>query len=325
MIVAVCAFAAVAVLVALRASLHAQEASFPSTYDFGPNGYAALYAFLAREDVADGRFESDPSRTFGVRGTMVVAGDAQALYFSLDSHRVSAYAAWVKAGNRLIVLGPLPPWSASTLGVPACAAGSAPCGARRDRTLLRLNGSTVAVEMRRGKGSIVAAASPAIFDNEHLARDGNAAFAYTLFAVHAPVYFDETIHGYTEGKSFWQVLPLPARAAIVLAVASVVLAISGANLPFAPPQLQPQRDGGDTGEYLIAVARMLERARSARDVVQRLSTHVSEAVRPHALTDEHARVLLERARNLQAIYSPDDEDLLAAGHLYAEVRKDYLC
>jgi hypothetical protein len=113
------------------------------------------------------------------------------------------------------------------------------------------------------------------------------------------------------------------RVAIVIACAAVLLAILGANLPFAPPQLPPAGDERDSREYIASLSRMLQRGGANRAIVQRLCAYVQTVLGPRAHSDEAARDLLDRARALQSLSGPRTEDVIAAGRLFARVRKDY--
>jgi hypothetical protein len=113
------------------------------------------------------------------------------------------------------------------------------------------------------------------------------------------------------------------RVAVVLACIALLIGIAGANLPFAPPQLPPPADERDSSEYIASLAQMLQRGGAQRAIVQRLCAFVQAAVGPRAQSDDEARDLLERARVLQSLSGPGNEDVIAAGRLFARVRKDY--
>ena len=338
----------IAALAFLRAAAARDQVSVPSTYDTGANGLAALYELLQREDVTARRFESPMQQLYARHGALVIAGDAALLQLVLEPKARKSLDDWVKAGNTLVLLGERPPYQTGFFGMsrpapiarvravtscgvrakPYAIAGNFtqggprfPCGAG-GVVLLKAARLTAGSAYRRGTGRVVFIFSATPFDNSHLARAGNARFAYDVFSAAGPVAFDEQIYGYTEGKSAWSVLPAPVRYAIWIAAAALLLALAGANLPFAPP-LVPQSAGvRGTGEYLASLAAMLHRAGARRDTVWAYCARIRKALAPHA-AQAPARALLEQARSLELQLSANDDDVLEAARLHARVRKDY--
>lgn len=281
----------IGVLSALRAS-QGGVPSVASTYDTGVRGYAALYELLAREGVPAGRFEAAPSALFARRGTLAATGE-----------RFSTYADWVRGGGTLVLLGGFP---------------------GHGKTRRVLDGDTGLTAQRIGRGVLVYAPSETIFDNAQLENRGRAALAYKLFAaLPAPLAFDERNYGHSQVRTFWQVLPLPMRLAIFIAGGALLLAAIGANLPFAPPRVPPAGPERDSGEYIEALARMLERGHANAEIVERLCREVISLVRTRAAGDADARDLLQRAEYLQSLPYFGRENVLAAGALFARARKDY--
>lgn len=341
------AVALLAIVTVLHDSVGSQSTSVPSTYDTGSAGYAALYALLGREHVAVQRFETPLSQIFALHGTLAVAGDGAVDRLAYDKPELRALDDWIRAGGRLIVLGSL---AADGLGLPQpasvrAASASAACGIATRSLGVRVSGHfsagwargcnakraallvsgkhAVAVAFVHGRGTIVWIPSAEVFDDEHLAGSGNAAFAYAIFSGGGPVAFEERIYGHAIGNSFWSVLPAAVRLAIVLACAGVLLAILGQNLPFAPPYELQTSGGRDSSEYIASLAQMLERGGARRDVIQRLCRFVLTAVSPLEHGDEAAREIGLQARALQELYEPSPEDVAAAGRIFARVRKEY--
>ncbi len=336
-----------AVLALLRASISTQSPSVPSTYDTGQSGYAALYSLLAREKIAVGRFETPLTQLFAQHGTLAVAGDGEIDALAGGKQQRRAIDDWIRAGGRLLVLGSFAP---NDFGLPRAASlkgasGYAACGMAGRTRMLRVAGdfgaglprgctskrSSLLVSGRyavgaafvHGRGTIVWIASPSIFDNAHLAKRDNAAFAYALFSGGGPVAFEERIYGHAAGKSFWSVLPFAMQWAILLACAAVLVAVTGENLPFAPPYEIRSAGERDSGEYISSLSRMLERGGARRDVIRRLCRYALAVVTPLAQGDEKARTLASQARALQEVYDPRAEDVAAAGRIFACVQKEY--
>lgn len=349
---AVLGIAALALIVALsvlRASSQTPP-SYPSTRDTGMQGYAALYDVLSRERVAVGRYE-DPLGTLPARdSTLVLAGDGALATATASRDGMRVLDRWVRSGGVLVVADAsavskelaLP--AARTLrskspavAVTGCGyrgaralrvAGSfdrlfaRTCSATRKSLLLAADGAP-AVAYRRGRGTVVAIAGSGIFDNAHLAQRDNAAFAYAVFASGRPVLFDERIHGYAAGRTFSQVLRAPVRIAIGIAILSLLLAIAGANIPFAPPVEASPPDERDTSAYITSLARMLERGGAAQDTIERLARYSEAVIGANASGDAHARELSMELAQVQIASAPSTGRLLRAGRIFARVRKDY--
>ena len=341
--VALFLFAAVSLL---RASAPHAHPSFPSTYDAGANGYAALYEFLQRENVDASRYEL-PVGQLPPKGTLVFAGDYAIDPSFLSAKIASSLEAWVRKGGRLIVLGSVFPATRDALGLPRThAAGSKEAwtacgfrGARRvvggefamnmrtscDRkhsVLLAGRDGAVAVLLKHGRGTIVDIVTPTMFDNVRLAVRDNAAFAYDLFSAGAPPQFDERVHGYAQGRTFWQVLPLPVRAAVVVAILALLIAIVAANIRLAPARRPEADDERTSFAYIESLARMLQRAGAAHDMIARLAK-AAAGLRKPAPGDERGSAAFAELRRLGERADAGPREVLRAGMIFAQLRKDY--
>jgi hypothetical protein len=114
------------------------------------------------------------------------------------------------------------------------------------------------------------------------------------------------------------------RIAIVIALAAVLLAIAGANLPFAPPYSLQTPEERDSSAYIASLARMLERGGASHEAIQRIAERC-ERVLAHRPGDERARMLLREVRTLEATARPGTQEILQAGRIFARVRKEYGC
>lgn len=345
------ALALLVALTVLRQAAAGPSISRPSTYDTGRYGYAALYELLAREGVPVERFTA-PAVEIGSRShTLVVAGDRALQRAAPREPQLRALDAWVRGGGTLILLGSAAPEELQELDAPAlrpiaplafaragCAVvpslaalrvrgifdAAMPLQCHADRSVLLQRGKdALGILYRRGRGSVIFIPSPSPFENVELTRDGNAAFAFALFAGRGPVAFDERIFGYGSGRTFWEVLPLPARTAVLIACAVLLIAIAGANLPFAPPYAAPEPEVRDSRAYIASLARMLQRGEAARETIAIFERHADTILRARSTGDERARELLERLRALAALPHPRTRDLLAAGKIVASIRKTY--
>ncbi|HEX5275031.1 MAG TPA: DUF4350 domain-containing protein [Candidatus Rubrimentiphilum sp.] len=334
------------ILSALQAAAPRAHSSFPSTYDTGANGYAALYEFLQRESVRPERYEL-PLAELPARATVVFAGD-----YTIDSSIFSAKTSaaldkWVRRGGKLIVLGSIFPYTRDALGLPKTrvAAGKlawTACGFRGARrvvagdfpsvlrtacdsnhsVLLTARGGAVAVSLKRGRGTIVEVVTPAIFDNAQLAAHDNAAFAYDLFASAGSPLFDERVYGYAAGRTFWEVMPRPVIAAAIVALIALLLAIAAANVRLAPARSLERNDERDSLAYIESLARMLQRGGAAHDVIARLG-RAAAGFRSPPPGDERGRAAFDELRRLGERRDAGPRDVLLAGTIFAQLRKDY--
>lgn len=344
------ALALLVAVAALRAMRPQPEFSVPSTYDTGGNGYAALYDLLARERVPVRRLEQPFGDFHARRGALVLAGDG-AISAAVPGRNIAALDAWVRSGGTLFVFGDTSIAERRALGLPppagmkkawiataACglarplhglraggefAAGYARTCAANRATLLEASGRAIVVAYRRGSGTIVVSSTPSVFGNRELASHDNAALAYAFFGGMPVVWFDERIYGHAIGRSFWEVLPWPMHAAIVLACILLALAIIGANLPSAPPAALEAPAERDTGAYIASLARMLQRGGAGREMIARMHQHVRRVLLQRSVADDEARALLDRFDALAVLTRPTPRDVLAAGRLFARARKEY--
>lgn len=343
----------IAVLASLRAARTAGQYSEPSTHDTGANGYAALYDMLAREEVRVERFDLPLGELSRSSGTLVIAGDGGLRAAAPSQSALEFLDRWVKGGGRLVVLdAAISRGARRTLalaqmrtfvlrGIAVTGCGFAPvlrgsavagafaggydpaCGAHR-ATLLSVDSRAAGIIYRRGRGTIALLSTATVFDNLHLSQRGNARVAYALLGT-GPALFDERVHGYAAGRTFWEVLPQPMWIAIAIAVLAVLLGVAGANLPFAPPAQVQVPEERDSGAYIASLARMLERGGASREAIARITARCEVVLKPRAGGDERARMLLRELRTLEATPRPGPHEVLHAGRIFARVRKDYGC
>jgi hypothetical protein len=342
--------ALLAVLALVQNQDRGESPSAFSTYDFGRNGYAALFDMLHRENVVAGQFERPIGLLDRTVRTLVVSASAPSEESAgLSRGDADALHAWVQAGGILVILG-RPAIGDAKLKVPstramrrtvrsarvakslAAARARRVAGAfdeafatltkRRISAQLVAAGKNVAIRYSFGRGTIVAITDPSVFSNSNLARADNARYAYALLAS-GPVAFDERVHGYARDRSFWAALPPPVRIAVALTIAIVALALLGANWRFAPPLLPDARDERDSSAYIESMARLLQRGRAAPRAIRDCAEPVARALRARAGARPQAS--LEALRELDALgrlERPSDFELVRAGRLSAQLRKD---
>jgi hypothetical protein len=266
-----------------------QVVSVFSTFDTGPNGYRALYEVLRTAGVPVRRFERvvallDPS----IKTLIVTGYENDPSQKPLDQHDASAIKRFVEGGGRFVAIDsdfagrnditpgvgtshPAKGATAIALARNAFTAGVTrvrgplssvfPFNSARGVPLLANDRGMVAVSYRFGRGEVVAITAPELFGNRHLRDADNLRFAYNAIANHGVAAFDEYVHGYDDGLTFWGALPQPVRAAFWIVVAIVALALIGANVRSAPPYLPAPRGERDSASYIAAMAELMRLSR----------------------------------------------------------------
>jgi hypothetical protein len=289
-VVILVACAVVLVLLAYERSVNdgRQRPSVYSTYDTGPKGYRALYEVLSAAGVPVRRFERalpllDPS----VRTLVITGYEEDPSAKPMDEHDAAWLRDFVTKGGRLVAIdaefaGPqdVAPAVGTTVrndgryAIPL-ADNTFTAGVTRLRgtigwsfpfqeprvPLLANDKGVVAAFYRVGRGEVVAVTAPELFGNARLLGADNLRFAYNAVEGHGNVAFDEYVHGYSDSATMWQVLPAPVRAAVWIVIALILIALVGANVPFAPPYLRGGPDERDSSHFIVALAELMRRSR----------------------------------------------------------------
>lgn len=320
-----------------------------STYDTGPNGYRAFYETLRRAGVPVRRFERAlPLLDSDVRTLVLAAYEDDPAAKPLAREDAEDLARFVDAGGRLVVLdGDFAGKRDFTPGVgsshPATAAGALAlvrgrytAGVDRVRApieavfgferwpgatpLLANDRGVVAVAYRHNKGEVVAITAPALFGNAHLLDEDNLSFAYDAVSGHGAVAFDEYVHGYDRDETFWHALPPAVHAATWVVAAIVVLALIGANVPFAPPIPLEAPDARDTTAFVDAMASLMRRARAGAAVTGAFAADAARRSRGRRATPADVEELAELDRLARA--APSDANLVRAAIIDHRFRKE---
>lgn len=196
----------------------------------------------------------------------------------------------------------------------------------------------VAMHYHLGAGTVMVFTDYSIFSNANLARAGNARFAVQLFAgLPEPVAFDETIHGYGTQGSLWAALPAPVHFAVYLSVFALLLSIVGNLWRFAPPVSGARLSERDSSAYIASMANLLARAHASGKALRDDADSALRAVRRAFGLSERTKISvvlgrLHDARQRQAVLEldrlcdlerPSDAELLRAGALSSQLRKDF--
>ncbi len=342
------ALVAAVAIAALAYAVHVQDAATPSTFstfDRGPNGYAALFAALRTAGVPVRRLEVPLARMTHPPAVLVVSSARRYLGGNpLARADRARLAAFVRRGGRLVVLA----WGFARHRL-ALATMPTTIAARTHRAfalvrdadtadvivvrapsdavfrfrsdgapLLANRHGVVALRYRLGRGDVIAIAAPQLWSNRWIGRADNARFAYDVLAHRGPVAFDEYVQGYARRASAWNVIPMSVKIATALALVTLVVAVAGANLPFAGRVPAEPPDERGSAAYLDAIAALLRRGGGARSAIAAFARDA--AARPsRAPWAERARDALAELRARDA---PTAVDVLAAARLDYRLRKE---
>jgi len=348
-----------------------------SSFDAHSGGYRAWYELLGREGMHVERFEQRPAFLDSSVGTLIVApnlnelelrseksGDQTGIPQAIDFDNLQT---WVKSGGHLVWItdghwdGDLD-LNTDSKGVAdsdtAVTVALAPqtdgVNAVSGTSSLRVHGSlayvpliadsagAVVAQRRLGKGSITVVTDQSLFDNKQLTQADNARLAYDLAAGGSGVVaFDEYVHGYASGSSWWTILPKPVQAGLIVIGAGLLLLLLGTALRFGPTARLPETSERTSAEYLSSMAQLLARGHAARKALRDLvAITLSDVAAGLGLTDRAsirdivARVQvsqdgevraaqLEELDRLRMLPAPTDKDLLRAAQLCAALRKEY--
>jgi hypothetical protein len=350
-----------------------------SSYDARAGGYRAWYELMAREGGHVERFERRPVFLDDTIGTLVASfnmrelllraqstGDATGQLQKIDFENLRA---WVKRGGRLVWVtdgsldaemgvghagdkGPVRDEAVSIAASPLTAGVSAVSGTSKLRIpfgtsaaglpLVADGGGSVVTAYRLGKGTIIVVTDQSLFANNRLAKADNARLAFALArADTSAIAFDEYLHGYAAGGSWWTILPVPVRVAILIVLCGLLLLLIGQTLRFGPTARLPENAERTSAEYLSSVAALLARGHAARKAVRDLaSTTLHDVAHGVGLSEQaslstlaarlrfgeggarRADELIELDR-LGGLEQPSDKDLVRAACLSASLRKEF--
>ena len=349
-----------------------------SSFDAHKGGYRAWYELLARMGSRVDRFSQRTAFLDPSIGTLIVAANSREYQLRAESTADTIGGlqpiddenlhTWVKRGGRLIwiadgnferlsdlpALVPSGPGhdaavtvsiSPVTTGVAQVAGASTYrvpfASATKLQPLVADDSGIVVAEYRLGKGVIIVVTDQSLFANARIAKADNARLAYDLAVggdPRATIAFDEWVHGYAVGASWWTILPVPVRAGVIIAMAGLLLLFFGSALRFGPTARLPENAERTSAEYLSSMAQLLSRGHAARKALRDLTAlTVHDIAASIALPDsigvagllaklqsspEHAEQLRELDR-LSKLNRPSDAELLRAAKLSAALRKEY--
>jgi hypothetical protein len=350
-----------------------------STYDAHSGGYRAWYELMQREGARVERFERRPAFLDASVGTLIASpnrtelalrnqetGDATGAPQAIDLENLRT---WVKNGGRLVWVtdgtwdsrlgvaepsdkGPerdeavrivLSPLTAGVVAVSGTSELRVPFGdSASGLPLVADGGGSVVTTYTLGKGTIIVVTDQSLFTNNRIAKAENARLAYALAGGGSgAVAFDEYVHGYAAGGSWWTILPVPVRIAFVIVLVGVLALLVASTLRFGPTARLPEDAERTSAEYLSSVAALLARGHAARKALRDLvnttlqdvahGVGMSERASLGALASrlrfgeigtQRADELIELDR-LGGLDQPSDKDLVRAAWLSASLRKEF--
>ncbi|NJL84196.1 MAG: DUF4350 domain-containing protein [Chloroflexaceae bacterium] len=259
----------------------AEQPTSGSTYGRGPRGYGAWYAYMAERGTPLERWEQPLRalmRSQGETGTLLqVSPGLRQVYPSSEEE------AWVKAGNRLVILGAYQPATVAPFSSTLVSDfGSLKIETTRRATkvdaLLQDRYGAVVWQQNLGKGTIITAVTPDLAANAHQNSRGN--FEYLAQLVVPPsgkIWVDEYLHGYKtaetiEAEVAGSVLTYLAKTPVFVVLGQflvLLLALLWAgNQRFARPQPLAAPAVNNSEAYVAALAEVLQKANCVSFVVK---------------------------------------------------------
>jgi len=350
-----------------------------SSFDAHSGGYRAWFELLSREGTRVVRFQQRPAFLDAAISTLIASPNYSELLLRIErtkdeTGRLQAIdfdnmLAWVKNGGRLIwvtdgswdsqlgvvtnanqsqehdaaVAIAIAPETNSVNAVAGVDKLRVPFSSRFYTPLIADGGGAVVATRHLGKGTIIVVTDQSLFVNKRLINADNARLAYNLAGggSRGTVAFDEYLHGYAAGSSWWTILPAPVRAAVIIAGAGLLLLLLGVTFRFGPTARLPDTSERTSAEYLSSMAHLLARGgatrKALRDLVgvtlhevagglglsERASIDDIVARLRFGDSGEERAAQMQELKALRALAQPTDKDLLRAAQLCATLRKEY--
>ena len=262
-----------------------------SSYNRAPSGYSAWYEYLETRDIAGQRWQKPLQRLPDIAKTPSTlvrvfprANTIDASLVDSDKHLQD----WLKAGNRLIVLGVRAPVSPAPFERELTSDyGPVAIATRRRQEkyggLAVLSDAEGAVIWRRsvGEGEVLLATTSDLAANAYQDREGNFALLAALASPDGQtVYLDETLHGHLDrensaapdsagggGGPFAYLARTPLVPAALQLAILVAIAILTANRRFGALRPLPIPPRENSLAYIRALAGVLRQADSSAFVM----------------------------------------------------------
>ncbi len=265
-----------------------------STHDSDVGGYLAWYRLLERSGVRVERFERAADFLDPSIATLIVENDGD--FYEHDVAFVTRFVerggtlVWISSGNdegekawkpmrfpRFVVVPKRIARGAQTALVPAPDLRDVHRLVIESTTRLQTDSfppvvplfgdraGAIVARYRLGNGFVTIVTDPTIFTNRALAKRDDARLSLALAVVpkNGLVAFEESIHGFGQERSAWDVFPSPIRWAVIGLVVVAFLAWIGANARVAPLAAPPQAPEANASLYIASLATLLHRGKAA--------------------------------------------------------------
>ncbi|MHB8461141.1 MAG: DUF4350 domain-containing protein [Vulcanimicrobiaceae bacterium] len=345
----------VLILALIARQEHTPVPSFYSTYDTRTNGYRALYEVLSQEGKTPIRFERRLEFLPKTAGTLFISSYEADVIAGVSFHPLNAkdlvsLKRFLSRGGRLVVADRVNggkddaviglPSSHAIPGVASAkpvlafplvdgvkrveAPIAAVFGGKIPKALpiLSVDRGFVGIEYSYGRGEVIALTAPKIFSNGWLAKGDNARLAYNILATHGPLFIDERVHGYAQDTTMWQVLPQPARFAIVILCVMLLLWLIGGNIRFAPPYDVELPDERDSGAYLTSFSALIRRAGASALTIRSYVEDAHRRASRQRASSAGVLAILSDLDRLTHVTRPTEAQILRVANLHARLRKE---
>lgn len=319
--------------------------------DATAGGYRAWYELEEREGLRTARFRRHHDALGSERiDTLIVAFPGAGVPARWDRGEDRALDAWVERGGYAVAVGPAPSTGAAPKagdvtahiahGVPGALRGpwSAYVHDLRERGTLRIvaprsvhpatlladGAGALVVRYRQGRGTYLAVASAAPFENHVLGTGDNARLAFLLAQPRRSggvVAFDEAVRGDIVEGPWYRALDAAEKLALAIAAFAGLLWLLGGLVRLGPPvRLRAPREP-TSAEFVDAYAALYARARSRDHARDALVADARRALERAPRTAENGALA---ARAEAAAHTPvgDDAALVAVARLARTIRED---
>jgi hypothetical protein len=254
-----------------------------STYSRAPDGYGAWYTYMNAQATPLQRWQKSFDQLQDVQAPItLVQINSRPTWYGLDSEQ----EAWVKQGNRLIVLGvPAPVTDAPFTTHHPTEAGTVKIQTGRrlepDEThSIVLGDEFGAIGLRRsvGEGEWIVFNTPHLAANAYQDEPGNFAFLASVVAADGySLWVDESIHGYKDADViteevgqhwFDYLLSTPIRLIFIQLAMLLALLIWAGNRRFGSALPLVTSTPNNSRAYIEALATVLQKAESHSFVIE---------------------------------------------------------
>ena len=256
-----------------------------STYNRGPDGYGAWYAFIQDQDISIQRWQKPFSDLPTTKSPITL------LQINSTLQEIEIYSEpeeWVKKGNNLIILGIKQPVTAAVFGTQQQSPfGNIKIDTRRryhtskaEQVILGDKFGAIIWQKKSGKGKVILVTTPYLAANAYQDNDSNFKLLADLVTKNSQkVFVDEYIHGYKdkdiqkkvgEDSIFNYFAKTPLLPAFIQLIVLLLALIWAENRRCGKPVNLETPVINNSQAYIQALAGVLHKAESTDFVVEML-------------------------------------------------------